>query len=360
MDTQAGTSADSLTFLRELEEAPYRHDFFMALRRLESMHPDKPMFGTGARPVDDPVRLGQEPSMAFAPSTVASFRAGGKDRPHKLSGLFFGLFGPHGPLPLHLTEYARDRERNENDPTLRGFADIFHHRMMMLFYRAWAAAQPAVSLDRQDTRRIDTYVGSVFGIAAPEFRNRDSVPDNAKLHMAGRMALQTRPAEGLLAMLREYFQLAFRIVEYVGEWLQLARKDRMRLGAAGSAGRLGKDAVIGGSVWNCQHKFRIVCGPLRLDEFTRLLPGQPSLQRLRDSVRNYAGFGIDWDVNLVLAGADVPQLRLGESGALGWTAWLGERKSGADADDIIIRPNAAQLTTNGPTGDGALKQSHRS
>ena len=80
MDTQARTNADTLKFLRELEESPYRHDFFMALRRLESMHPDKPRFGTGARPIDEPVRLGQEPSMAFAPSALASFKAGGKDR----------------------------------------------------------------------------------------------------------------------------------------------------------------------------------------------------------------------------------------------------------------------------------------
>ena len=59
MGTKTGTSADTLNFIRELEESPYRHDFFMALRRLESMHPDKPRFGQAARPVDEPVRLGQ-------------------------------------------------------------------------------------------------------------------------------------------------------------------------------------------------------------------------------------------------------------------------------------------------------------
>lgn len=355
MDAQTGSSADALKFLRELEASPYRYDFFAVMRRLESMHPNKPRFGQGARPVDEPVRLGQEPSMAFAPSAVASFKAGGKNRPHKLSGFFLGLFGPNGPLPLHLTEYARDRERNEDDPTFRAFADIFHHRLLMLFYRAWANAQPTASLDRETTRRIDTYVGSVFGIGAPEFRDRDSVPDDARLHMAGRFALQTKPAEGLLAVLQEFFGLAFRIIEYVGEWLHLSRKDWMRLGAPGSSGTLGSDAVIGASVWNCQHKFRIVCGPLQLDDFTRLLPGQESLRRLRDTVRSYIGFSVDWDLNLVLARADVPQLRLGQSGVLGWTSWLGERQTTDDADDVIIRPNAALPKTErsaaGPAQD---------
>ena len=106
MDTQAGTSADALKFLRELEESPYRHDFFMALRRLESMHPDKPRFGQGARPVDEPVRLGQEPSMAFAPSAVASFKEGSKGRPHKLSGFLLWALRAQRPAPT-----APDRVR---------------------------------------------------------------------------------------------------------------------------------------------------------------------------------------------------------------------------------------------------------
>jgi type VI secretion system protein ImpH len=285
--------------------------------------------------------------MAFAPSSVASFKAGDNKRPHKLSGFFFGLFGPNGPLPLHLTEYARDRERNEDDPTLRAFADIFHHRLLIMFYRAWASGKPAVSLDRAEPRRIDTYVGSTFGIGAPAFRGRDSLPDEARLHMAGRLALQTRPAEGLLAILQDFFRLPFRIVEFVGEWLHLSHKDWMRLGATGSAGTLGKDAVIGSSVWNCQHKFRIVCGPLRLEDFTRLLPGQESLLRLRDGVRSYVGLSVDWDLNLVLDSADVPRLSLGKSGALGWTTWLGERQTTADADEVLIRPNAEEFAMGG-------------
>lgn len=350
MDTQVGTSADSLRILRELEESPYRYDFFMTLRLLESLHPDKPRFGEAARPIDEPVRLGQEPSMAFAPSALSGFKPGDKDHPHRLTNVFFGLFGPNGPMPLHLTEYARDRDRNENDPTLRRFADIFHHRLSLLLYRAWANAQPTASLDRTTERRVDSYIGSVFGIAAPEFRKRDSVPDNAKLHMAGRYALQTRPAEGLLAILEVFFHLPFQIIEYVGEWLRLESKDWLRLGAVSGVGVLGKSAVIGRAVWNCQHKFRIVCGPLKFNEFQRLLPGQNSLQRLRDTVRGYIGFGVDWDLNLVLSGSDVPRLSLGKTGTLGYTTWLGERQATDDAEDIIIRLNNEQLAAQGPGG----------
>lgn len=354
MGTQAGTSSDTLKFLRELEESPYRYNYFMVLRRLESMHSDKPRFGSGARPIDEPVRIGQEPSLAFAPSALAEFKAGDKDHPHRLTNFFFGVFGPNGPLPLHLTEYARDRERNDKDATFRRFVDIFHHRLSLLLYRAWANSQPTVSLDRPTMRRFDAYVGSTIGIAAPEFCDRDHVPDEAKLHMAGRLSLQTRSASGLLAILEEFFHFPFQILEYVGEWLKLSSRDWLKLGVMMSTvGGLGKDALIGSAVWNCQHKFRIVCGPLGLDDFNRLLPGRSGLKRLRDAVRGYIGYGIDWDLNLVLASSDVPQLRLGQSGALGWTSWLGERNFAADADEVIIRPNAEQLTTVGSAGDMA-------
>ena len=66
----------------------------------------------------------------------------------------FGLLGPNGPLPLHLTEYARERLRHAGDPTLSRFLDIFHHRFLALFYRAWAQAQPHVNRDRPERRSL--------------------------------------------------------------------------------------------------------------------------------------------------------------------------------------------------------------
>src|SRR6478609_2460492 len=67
---------------------------------------------------------------------------------------FGGMFGPQGPLPLHLTEYARDRIINSADPTFARFLDIFHHRMLSLVYRAWADAQPTVQFDRPESDRF--------------------------------------------------------------------------------------------------------------------------------------------------------------------------------------------------------------
>ena len=341
MVAQIRTTADAIETLREIEEKPYQYDFFSLLRYLECLHTDKPRFGEAARPVDEPVRLTQEPSLAFAPSTVATFKAGDDSHPHKLSTYFFGMFGPQGPLPLHLTEYIKDREHNSNDPTLRRFVDIFHHRLTMLFYRAWANASPATSLDRASPRRFDTYVGSFFGIGMEELRGRDAVPDEAKLHLAGLLGLKTRPANGLLAMLTEFMELPFQLQQFKGEWMSLAPEDWSRLGARHGGAKLGIDMMMGSKVWNCQHRFRLICGPIGAESFKRLLPGRDSLARLRDLIRNYLGDEFDWDLNLVLFAEEVPDLRLGVSGELGWTSWLGQRQTDEDADEVVVHPMAA-------------------
>ena len=67
-------TTDPLTYFRALEEKPFSFDFFQALRRIDCLYPGKPRLGKGLRPADDVIRLGQEPSMAFAPASLASFR----------------------------------------------------------------------------------------------------------------------------------------------------------------------------------------------------------------------------------------------------------------------------------------------
>lgn len=337
MAGEARAAAPDLAWLAALEDEPYRFGFFVALRQLECTYRDRPRLGSATRPVDSPVRLGQEPSLDFPPATLASFHAGKGDDPHRLLVRFLGLFGPNGPLPLHLTEYARDRLRNADDRTFTAFADVFHDRVLALFFRAWAASQPTVSLDRADDDRFGVHLASLFGLGMLELRDRDAWPDSAKLHYAGHLATQSRHPDGLASMVADYFGLPARVVELVGEWLVLAESTRLYLGTRRESGSLGQSTVIGARVWERQHKFRIVLGPVGLRDYTRLLPGGASLARLVALVRNYVGDQFGWDLQLVLRRDEVPPLRLGRLGQLGWTTWLHARKPTRDADDLLLQ-----------------------
>jgi type VI secretion system protein ImpH len=336
MASENRETAHAIDLLAILRQTPYAFHFFQALRRLECHYAKQPRLGQSTRLADDPIRLAQEPSLAFAPSTLAAFDLGTADRPPRLFENFLGLFGPNAPLPLHLTEHARDRLRNHSDPTFARFADIFHHRLLGLFYRAWADTQPTVSYDRPDADRFNVYVGAVFGMGMPSVWHRDAAPDLAKFHHAGRLAGQTRNAEGLEAILGHFFKLPVRIESFVGHWLPLSETSRCRLGETPDTGLLGLTAVIGERVWDCQHKFRIVIGPMRLEEFQRFLPGQESLRRLVAWVRTYLGDELLWDVNLVIKKDEIPPLQLGAGAQLGWTTWLASQPLTHDADDLKL------------------------
>lgn len=325
------------TLFAALADAPYRHDFYQTLRRLEALYDQKPRWGHARRPIDEPIRLGQTPDLSFAPSPIAAFDAGSGGRPPRLIVYLFGLFGPNGPLPIHLTEYARDRLR-AGDPTLTRFLDLFHHRFLTLFYRAWAQAQPHVNYDRPASDRFGRYVGSFLGIAPASFRGRDTVPDLAKLFHVGALIRQTRNAEGLRAILRHFFRVPIDIEEFVGDWMPLDVRERTYLGRADAV--LGVAAVAGRRVWDRQHKFRVWIGPLTLAEYEDFLPGGMRLRKLVDWVRLYANFELRWDVRLLLKTDHVPEARLGAGRRLGWTTWLGHRQAGTDAADLCLNAEA--------------------
>lgn len=324
------------SFWHALGGAPFRFDLFHALRRIDAAHPELPSLGCAARPNDEPVRVGQEPSLAFAPATIAGLDPARSGLPPKIVIHSFGLFGPNGPLPNHLTDFVRDRLRNHDDPTLAYFADIFHQRLILLFYRAWAQAQSTVSLDRPGDDSFSRYVASLIGIGSSAQRRRDAVPDHAKFANTSHLVRLTRNAEGLAAALRGFFGVPVRIVEYCCHWLRLAPEQRTRLGARGDGSRLGVAAVAGNAVWDGQSRFRIELGALALRDYEQFLPGGRRFAQLVGWVRNYVGVELAWDARLVLDRRAVPGASLGRYGRLGWTTWLAIRNRESDADDLVL------------------------
>lgn len=251
---------------------------------------------------------------------------------------FFGLFGPNAPLPPHITEYVLEREMHHHDSTITAFVNLFHHRLISLFYRAWAANQKAVDLDRPDEQRYAVYIGALFGIGMEALQKRDAVPDPAKLFFAGRLASQTRNAEGLEAILREYFQVPSEVHPFAGRWLQLPSDSICRLGDSVESGSLGENTIVGSRFWDCQLSFRIRFGPMRLADYQRLLPGGAAYERVRDWVLNYCGEHFFWEMQLVLQADEVPPTRLGQLGS-----------AALSLDDVVDLPALARrLSSESP------------
>jgi type VI secretion system protein ImpH len=322
----------------ELAKSPFAFDFFRAVRLLENQRPDLPRVGCSLSPAQDAVRFGQKPSLAFAPSTLESVKPHGTDGGAKLFVRFLGLFGPNSPLPPHLTEYAHERMLHYGDRTLVEFLDVFHHRLISFFYRAWATNQKALDMDRADDQRFSLFIGSMFGlgVGAEAQENGSSIPDWAKLHFAGRLACQTRSAEGLESILKEYFEVPAQVESFVGHWMDLPADSICELGKSPESGTVGTNAIVGLRIFDAQLKFRIRLGPMKYKDYERLLPNGSSYQRLRKWVFNYCGHHFFWDTQLLLEAGEVPSTQLGLAGRLGWTSWLKTRPFTHDAEDLIV------------------------
>jgi type VI secretion system protein ImpH len=343
MASASGHATNDL--IKLLEQEPFQFDFCRAVRLLENLYGDLPPVGYSLSPAQDGLRFGQNPSLAFAPSTIESFQPGGEQRPPRMFVRFIGLCGPNGPMPFHFTEYVQQRKYHFNDPTTAAFLDVFHHRMTSFFYRAWASNQKTVDVDRSEHKDRQwrqlyaVFIGSFFGIGMETLRDRDAVPDWSKLYFSGRLACQTRHAEGLEAIVEDFFQIKTKVQTFIGQWIHLPPDSICRLGESTQTGSLGVNTIVGSRFWECQMKFRIRMGPMGLADYERMLPDGDSYKRLGSWVLNYTGQQLQWETQLVLKAPEVPAIQLGMAGKLGWTTWLKTEPFSRDADDLVLSCN---------------------
>ncbi|MCC4587576.1 type VI secretion system baseplate subunit TssG [Xanthomonas sp. NCPPB 1067] len=334
----APVSAAAAALAQALQTRPQDFSPFAALRALERCHPQHPRLGESARVADDMVRLRHTPSLAFAPHALDRYTPAREDRPAALHSLFLGLFGPNAPLPLHLTEYAIERAQQAKDGTFAAFADVFHHRMLSLFYRAWAQAQPAVQAERPATDQFRAWLDALVGIASPHLRERDALPDDARRYHAGRLGAVTRTPEGLRALLQQLFEWPVQVQEFIAEWMRLPADAQLRLGQGPRTAQLGVDSVVGAQVRGAQQRVRIRLGPLPRIVFQRFLPGGQALRQLTAAVRAYLGDEFGWELQLLLKADEVPTPQLARNSRLGLDSWLG-RRAWSIADDVLLRPS---------------------
>ncbi len=335
-----------------------------------------------ADPTGDPRSL--DPSRSQVTKTVTKAAGDQPDRtaPHQMIVGFFGLTGPKGVLPSYYHRLLRRRLR-ARDRVFRDFLDVFNHRAISLFYRAWVKYRlpiayerihryrgdqdlvrrgglkllsnrfqhGAVSLFFQSWRKLQFRIGlrkhrgrahddafsrgllALVGLGTQGQRGRHRHLEAVMLDFAGLFCHLPRTAIGLEGILAEHFGLPIQVLQFQGQWLILESADRSHLGGPKrmetSNNRLGGNAVLGEGVWDVESRFRIRIGPLQNPaQFYRFLPVAlgDELRDLQQLVGVYAGPELEFDVQLVLPKGCSLQVALGghqeSRPLLGWNVWL--------------------------------------
>jgi type VI secretion system protein ImpH len=315
-----------MSFLEALAAEPWRFDWLATMRRLEREHPEKPRFGDSAARAQEFVALSQNPYLEFPASTI---EAASKDENGRLRlvARFLGMFGPQGALPLTTTDEAYTWLRARDDAFPR-FVDIFQGRFLALFFRAWADARPIAQHDRPNEDRFRDYVGSVIGLGAAWFKDRDSVHDFVKLEYAGLMAPRVKSVSRLRFFLTGLVGSRVEIDEFVGAWLTLDEGERSRLGDARCG--LGTDCMLGASAFTVSDKFRVRVYARDFQHYEQFLPGAPLADQIADAVFAYVGDEYDWDLELAIPAGEIRATRMGLGARLGWTGWMAPNWSKTD------------------------------
>jgi type VI secretion system protein ImpH len=243
------------------------------------------------------------------------------------------------------------RRVRAKDASLRDFLDLFHHRLVSLFYRAWEKYRLPFTYERSQLEpggpRVDLVTRSLYslvGLGTDGLRGRLQVDDEAFLYYSGHFAHYPRTALALEGLLEDYFELSLRVRQLQGQWLYLDPDDRAlmpcRQYPQGRNNQLGVNLIAGERVWQVQSKFRLRVGPLTFVQFRRLMPNGDTLRPLSEMTRTYVGPEFDFDVQLVLLAAEVPWCRLGgepaDGARLGWNTWVRGGELTRDADDAVF------------------------
>ena len=329
---------------QELSDEPYRFEFFQAVRLLEKIFPEKRPVGREAMPKDEIVRFRSRVALDFPASEIHEIQESVDERTNEpkteMLVNFMGMVGVSGILPTPYTDLVLDRIRHR-DNSMWAFLDIFTHRSVSLFYRAWCKYRFPIGYERGNDAFTD-YLFDIGGLGTKGIRGRMSLADESLLPYIGLIAQKPHSCNALENILSDYFGTKAKIKQFFGQWLALDSADYTRLGEKNSL--LGESAIAGTRIWEQQSKFRVRLGPLPFRQFQAFLPNGSASQPLKSIIRFMVGLEFDFDVQLILKNKQVPgailTTRAQRRPMLGWTTFLKTKPFKNDDEQVVLQTNA--------------------
>ncbi|HEX2959359.1 MAG TPA: type VI secretion system baseplate subunit TssG [Chitinispirillaceae bacterium] len=307
-------------------------DFFRLLRQLELLLPQSSPIGIDGLPSEEIVQIRPEASFRFPPSAIARIETtNNKIIQFLMTITFFGLYGRYGTLPWHYTSRIIHQERpsllDNRKPgyDLRAFLDIFNHRFASLFYRSGVKYRWPLTYRLHGRDETTKNFISFTGLKTLHLRDNLKIPDVALLRYAGLFTIPNS-ASSLATLLTDYLNMPVQIKQFEGEWLLIDETDRNQLSRQSVNNTIGRSFTIGKRIYSRQHRFRVVIGPARFDQFTSLLPDTKKFQQLVSLVRLRTGEAMKFDCAVKVDRRTVPKAAIGKNGVkVGRTFFLVSR-----------------------------------
>lgn len=256
------------------------------------------------------VRLLGQTSLGFVPSDVSSIKTSPPSgEAFGLTTAMMSLAGTSGPLPLAFTEEIIARTANQDFAT-RDFLDIFHHRLLRLFFLIRKRSRPGLSIQDPWQSAVPRLVGHLANLPPLTYPRHSSF-----------MAMESRSVVGLRQHLFDQLGIRFQIESFVGRWQALGGDFVNRLAREAV---LGHNAILGRRVMVPSHGIRLTAGPMPTQAIHQFLPGAVDHRRLKACLVQYLPSPTLVEVSLRPMRSSIPRPTLSARSSLrlGQTAWL--------------------------------------
>ncbi len=301
----------------------YEFSFYKAVHLLESMFPDKRPLGQTPSPAHEPVRFAVRPGFAFPPSDIAYMVDAEERTPVTMEVPFLGLIGPSGVLPYWYNELAVERNR-KRDFSFTAFLDVFHHRLIALFYLAWKRHRFPENYLPEGRDKLSRDMLCLFGLGTPGLLKRLGLPAENLIFYSGLLSRSVPSVAAIEATVEYFADASAQVDQLVERMIPLDLEDQSQLGMAN--GNLGVNAVCGSFAWDCQSKFRVKIGPMTYRRFLRFTPSGDMLRPIFSLVKYASGPEYEFEVGVILRREEVPPCTIGvespDAPRLGWSTWV--------------------------------------
>lgn len=268
------------------------------------------------------IRFGQFAQLSFQERQVHQIVPQGEFLKVKIKG--FGMLGANGVLPLHLSEAIYEKNLHEKDHTFNDFLDIFHHRLISLFYKAWLSAEPAVMLDNTNTPVFSEYVAGFVGTQPLANDGTENLLKYSHFYYSSLLLNQNMPTHNLIEILHGYFDAPIKIEENIGEWIH-AKAHTTSLSSQ-FLEPLGAGLLIGTHYFDATQKFRVIVGPVSITKYLDFLKGERLFHQLTQWVIRYTKHSYRFDIKIIIDKDDIRPTCLDTMHRLGRNSWLGQPK----------------------------------
>lgn len=327
--------------LSDLEAMPFNR----LVRTLEARNPQAPRVGMRTGPAEEAIRFRASRSRSFEPAEIAEVKTLDEEGRTEVRVNFLGLYGPASPLPPEFTDRVIDNPQTPS--ATEDFLDLFNHRLISLDHLSWRKQRYDLRYEPGGRDPVSKRVLALGGFPVEIAPPGPFTPEEW-LRLAGLVALGSRSAETLTAILSQAFEVPCRIREFVPREVVMEEASQLQLGRRNNS--LGEDSVLGSRIEDDLGKFRICFGPASFEALKPIMPGGERHHDVIELAAIFAG-ALDWDISFEFEPHSLPEASLGAA-RLGAPFPIGGEGGGGAGNPVILCQIAAGSTEPNRSAEG--------